>query len=54
MTPIIVFFLAMQKHIIEGITAGSVKGYGLERSVWEKYPGADFRNKSGYNKEVIT
>ncbi|HEY0828632.1 MAG TPA: carbohydrate ABC transporter permease [Bacilli bacterium] len=25
-TPIIIFFLAMQKHIIEGITAGSVKG----------------------------
>lgn len=24
--PIILFFLAMQKHIIEGITAGSVKG----------------------------
>jgi raffinose/stachyose/melibiose transport system permease protein len=24
--PIIIFFLAMQKHIIEGITAGSVKG----------------------------
>lgn len=26
MAPIIVFFLAMQRHIIEGITAGSVKG----------------------------
>lgn len=25
-TPIVVFFLAMQQHIIEGITAGSVKG----------------------------
>ncbi|UUZ80783.1 hypothetical protein LJK88_39210 [Paenibacillus sp. P26] len=25
-TPIILFFLAMQRHIIEGITAGSVKG----------------------------
>ncbi|WP_409347105.1 carbohydrate ABC transporter permease [Paenibacillus sp. MBLB4367] len=25
-TPIVLFFLAMQKHIIEGITAGSVKG----------------------------
>lgn len=25
-TPIIIFFLMMQKHIIEGITAGSVKG----------------------------
>lgn len=25
-TPIVIFFLAMQKHIIEGITAGSVKG----------------------------
>ncbi|MCZ8516448.1 carbohydrate ABC transporter permease [Paenibacillus filicis] len=25
-TPIIIFFLAMQRHIIEGITAGSVKG----------------------------
>jgi raffinose/stachyose/melibiose transport system permease protein len=25
-TPIIIFFLALQKHIIEGITAGSVKG----------------------------
>lgn len=25
-TPIIIFFLSMQKHIIEGITAGSVKG----------------------------
>ncbi|MFH5185866.1 carbohydrate ABC transporter permease [Paenibacillus sp. TAB 01] len=25
-TPIIVFFLIMQRHIIEGITAGSVKG----------------------------
>ena len=25
-TPIILFFLSMQKHIIEGITAGSVKG----------------------------
>jgi len=24
--PIVIFFLAMQKHIIEGITAGSVKG----------------------------
>jgi len=24
--PIVVFFLAMQRHIIEGITAGSVKG----------------------------
>lgn len=25
-TPIVIFFLAMQRHIIEGITAGSVKG----------------------------
>ncbi|GAB2720214.1 carbohydrate ABC transporter permease [Paenibacillus thermoaerophilus] len=25
-TPIIIFFLSLQKHIIEGITAGSVKG----------------------------
>lgn len=25
-TPIVIFFLAMQKYIIEGITAGSVKG----------------------------
>lgn len=25
-TPIVIFFLLMQKHIIEGITAGSVKG----------------------------
>lgn len=25
-TPIVLFFLAMQRHIIEGITAGSVKG----------------------------
>lgn len=25
-TPVIVFFLAMQRHIIEGITAGAVKG----------------------------
>jgi raffinose/stachyose/melibiose transport system permease protein len=25
-TPIIIFFLALQRHIIEGITAGSVKG----------------------------
>ncbi|WP_166242043.1 carbohydrate ABC transporter permease [Paenibacillus turpanensis] len=25
-TPIVIFFLSMQKHIIEGITAGSVKG----------------------------
>jgi raffinose/stachyose/melibiose transport system permease protein len=25
-TPIVIFFLALQKHIIEGITAGSVKG----------------------------
>lgn len=25
-TPIVIFFLAAQKHIIEGITAGSVKG----------------------------
>ncbi|MEW9698153.1 carbohydrate ABC transporter permease [Paenibacillus sp. SI8] len=24
--PIVIFFLAMQKHIVEGITAGSVKG----------------------------
>jgi len=24
--PIVIFFLAMQKHVIEGITAGSVKG----------------------------
>ncbi|MNI78464.1 L-arabinose transport system permease protein AraQ [compost metagenome] len=24
--PIVIFFLSMQKHIIEGITAGSVKG----------------------------
>jgi raffinose/stachyose/melibiose transport system permease protein len=25
-TPVIIFFLALQRHIIEGITAGSVKG----------------------------
>jgi raffinose/stachyose/melibiose transport system permease protein len=25
-TPIIIFFLAMQKHVVEGIAAGSVKG----------------------------
>jgi raffinose/stachyose/melibiose transport system permease protein len=24
--PIVIFFLMLQKHIIEGITAGSVKG----------------------------
>lgn len=25
-TPIVIFFLTLQRHIIEGITAGSVKG----------------------------